>query len=215
MKNTIVCYDLETSGTDPWVCQPLQIAAIAIHGATLEIKPNSSFNSMIRPQSFAELSDDNINFHCKVRNITKDQFIELLTKAPPLESVINNFVQYLGIYNFRKNKFTAPVACGHNIRRYDNIIWDRLRQQYKISDDEGFHCRDTLDLLDIAFLWFEGQSRPEKYNLDALRTFFGLSKDNAHDALQDVTDTAKIVTRFLKLHRSTAQKVRFEGALSK
>ena len=36
------------------------------------------------------------------------------------------------------------------------------------------------------------------------------SKDNAHDALQDVKDTANLMIKFMKLQRSLLKKVKFE-----
>ena len=40
------------------------------------------------------------------------------------------------------------------------------------------------------------------------------SKDNAHDALQDVKDTANLMIKFLKLQRSLLKKVKFEKAFA-
>ena len=41
------------------------------------------------------------------------------------------------------------------------------------------------------------------------------SKENAHDALQDVKDTANLMIKFLKLQRSLLKKVKFERAFAK
>ena len=46
--------------------------------------------------------------------------------------------------------------------------------------------------------------------MDYLRDYFGMETDNAHDALQDVKDTANILIKFLKLQRSLLKKVKFE-----
>ncbi len=75
-----------------------------------------------------------------------------------------------------------------------------------------FHERKQVDLEDQIFQWFEGENLfckdcPEFPNekMDTLLDYFGISRDGAHDALVDVRNTGKLITKFLKLHR-TLQK---------
>jgi hypothetical protein len=42
----------------------------------------------------------------------------------------------------------------------------------------------------------------------------GLSKDNAHDALQDVKDTANIMIKFMKTHRAVYRNMKIEQAFA-
>ena len=64
------------------------------------------------------------------------------------------------------------------------------------------------------YCWFENNAEVNRYNMDYLREYFGMPNDNAHDALQDVKDTANILIRFLKLQRNIIenQKVQFKNA---
>ncbi len=78
-----------------------------------------------------------------------------------------------------------------------------------------FHGRDKLDLMLLCFLWFENNKDLDNYKLDTLRDYFGLSKENAHNAEQDVKDTALILGRFLKFHRNMAAKTTFKNAFQK
>jgi len=50
--------------------------------------------------------------------------------------------------------------------------------------------------------------------MDSMRDLFGISKENAHDALQDVKDTANLMIGFMKLHRRIAPKIKFEQAFA-
>ena len=53
--------------------------------------------------------------------------------------------------------------------------------------------------------------------MDYMRDYFGMdqtSKDNAHDALQDVKDTANLMIKFLKLQRNLLKKVKFEKSFA-
>lgn len=129
------------------------------------------------------------------------------------------FVNYLQMYHSRSTKkscFSAPIAAGYNINRFDLPIINRLSQRYKNTNKENktdlFFPRDVLDVMNIIFYWFEGNSQLKNYTLDNLRDYLGLSKENAHDALKDVQDTAEILIRFMKLFRSMSPKIKFKDS---
>ena len=44
-----VVYDFETTSANPHKTQPVQIAAVVIHGRQLKIKPGSEFESLMKP----------------------------------------------------------------------------------------------------------------------------------------------------------------------
>ena len=50
--------------------------------------------------------------------------------------------------------------------------------------------------------------------MDYLRDYFGMDKENAHDALQDVKDTANLLIKFMRLQRSLLKKVKFEKSFA-
>jgi DNA polymerase III epsilon subunit-like protein len=50
--------------------------------------------------------------------------------------------------------------------------------------------------------------------MDTLRERMGLSKENAHDALQDVKDTANIFIKLLKTHRAVYQNIELDKAFA-
>ena len=62
------------------------------------------------------------------------------------------------------------------------------------------------------FLFFESLSEPTSYSMDTLRKFFGMPSDHAHEALQDVKDTADFMCMFMKLVRRYTQKLEWEGS---
>ena len=52
--------------------------------------------------------------------------------------------------------------------------------------------------------------------LDTFRDFFGLKASaQAHEALSDTIDEAKLMVKFLKFHRKQASVSKFKGAFSK
>jgi hypothetical protein len=71
-------------------------------------------------------------------------------------------------------------------------------------------------MMDILFTWFENLEEPANMKLDTFRDFLGLEADGqAHEALSDTIDEAKLMVKFLKFHRKQASVDKFKGAFSK
>lgn len=227
MANTqkICVFDLETDGANPDICSPVQIAALIIDPIRLEIIKDSEFNIQLKPAileenpSYAYDDSDVLDFHAKVRGSSKEDILSDWKKSQKQEQGWKMFVSYLDMYHTRserKSFFTAPIAAGYNINRFDLRIIDKLSVKYNNLNKEGksslFFPRDVLDLMNMVFYWFEGNSELKNYTLDNVRDYFGLSKEGSHDALKDVRDTAELLIRFMKLHRNVAGKVKFKGS---
>jgi DNA polymerase III epsilon subunit-like protein len=221
----ICVFDLETDGANPDVCSPIQIAAVIIDPLKLEIIPDSEFNITIKPEALMANPDydyadsDVLDFHAKVRGSSKDEILKSWQGYPKQDHGWKMFTSYLEMYHSRserKSFFSAPIAAGYNINRFDLRIIERLSTKYDNLNKEGrsnlFYPRDVIDLMNLVFMWFEGNNELKNYTLDNLRDYLGISKEGAHDALKDVRDTANILIRFMKLHRSIATKVKFRGS---
>lgn len=222
MANTrdIIVFDFETGGANPLTAQPTQIAAIAIHGKKLTLQPGGTFNSEIRP-----IIDDEKAIAAGVAPL-EEKALEItrknrkdLAKAPQPKVVWKKFTEFVNQYNWKNTSFTAPIPAGFNIIGYDMPIVDRMCKEYGPYDDNRnrqklFNPIFKMDLMDHIYCWFENNQDVKSYNMDYLREYFGLSKDNAHDALQDVKDTANILIKFLKLQRNLLRKVKFEKAFA-
>jgi DNA polymerase III epsilon subunit-like protein len=179
---------------------------------------------MIRPPDFDDEDyfqkhKGTIEWHAKTLKCKVEDILAKWDKAPPEKDVFNNFKEYLLRYHTRttrKNKFSAPLKAGYNIVKFDNIIIQRLAEKYNALDSEGvcslFHPRDQIDALFLSFMWFENLEEPKKYNMDELRSYLGMSGETAHDALGDVRDTANLIIRMMRLHRRTANNVKFKGS---
>ena len=126
------------------------------------------------------------------------------------------FNNYLLMYHYsgsgKKSQFTAPIAAGYNIHRFDLKIVDRYSKQFGYVNKENTTCifypRDVLDIMNLVFYWFENIGEVKSLSLDNMRGYFGIDKEGAHDALKDVKDCANILCRFLKLHRNLSQKIK-------
>lgn len=220
-----ICIDFETTSKYSSTTQPVQIAAVVIHGRKLEVKQGTEFQSLIKPIFDEEeckrlnldpLTDDAVAKHGKTR--------ELLENAPSLKSVWQNFTQYCKQFNTGTSNFTAPIATGYNIKNFDLPIVQRIcaSEPYKYGpvNKEGkqdiFNIITSVDMFDFMFALQE--DNPEVHSLSAdnlIRGYMGYSKGTAHDAMSDVMMTAELFCRVMRMMRSTAKsKKNFKGVFA-
>lgn len=213
-----IVFDMETGGVNPHTCQPTQLAAIAIDGRRLT--PKGVFNSEIRAvvddKKAIELGLGVIEEGAlKVTGKTR----EGIDKAPELKVVWEKFISFVNQHNFKGTSFFAPVPVGYNIINYDMIIVNRLCQKFGPYDEKSlrqklFHQIYKIDMLDNVFMWTENDPNVKSRSMDSMRERMGLSKDGAHDALQDVKDTANIFIKFLKTHRAVSKNFVIDQAFA-
>ena len=214
-----IVFDFETGGRNPNRCQPTQLAAVALDGRNLAMK--GTFNSEIKPilddeEAIAAGVDPVEDEALKVTGKTREQ----LAKAPSLKSVWTKFSKFVAQYNWRgTSPFWNPIPVGYNIIGFDMIIISRLCKQYgqwdKVREQQQlFHKIYKVDLMDNVFLWTEADPEVKSISMDNMRDRMGLSKENAHDALQDVKDTGNIFIKLLKTHRAVYRNMTFEKAFA-
>lgn len=222
--NKICVFDFETDGTDTSLCSPVQLAAIIIDPIKLEIVDNSEFNIHFKPEVLEsdpkyEYTTDVVDFHAKAQGCSKADIMNRWLSYPSQEHSWKMFVDYLDKYHTRaskKSQFSAPIAAGYNIYRFDLPIIDRLSQKYGNTNKENksniFFPRDVIDILNLVFYWFEHNNELKSYTLDSVRDYLGISKEGAHDALKDIQDSAEILIRFMKLHRRLSNNIKFKDS---
>lgn len=233
ISNKICVFDFETDGSDPLLCSPVQLSAVIVDTQRLEIIKDSEFNVFLKPErlensqkpDMSVYSDSDIlEWHAKIKGTDAQTVFNSWINYPEQKHSWQQFLAYLDNYHNvfgkkTKSQFSAPIACGYNIIRFDMKIINRLSTKYgntnKESNTNIFHPRDQIDLMNIAWLWFENISEIKSLALDNLRDYLGMDKTNAHDALKDVHDCADMLIRFLRLHRNLAPKVQFKGSFAK
>ncbi|NDG28576.1 3'-5' exonuclease [bacterium] len=213
-----IIFDWETGSRNPNKTQPTQIAALALDGRNLKLK--GQFNSEIKPvlddEKAISLGLDPIEDEAlKITHKTREQ----LENAPTLKVVWNKFIKFVGQYNWKNDPFYAPIPVGFNILGFDMIIIDRLCREYGPWDKDRekqklFSRVYKFDIMDNIFAWTEGDPSIKSISMDSLRDIMGLSKENAHDALQDVKDEANIFIKLMKTHRAVYQNMNFEKAFA-
>jgi DNA polymerase III epsilon subunit-like protein len=187
-----IVFDFESGSRNPHKTQPTQIAALALDGRNLSVK--GQFNSEIKPIFDDEealslgldpLQDEALKITGKTR--------EALAEAPSIKSVWSKFVKFVDQYNWKGEPFFAPIPVGFNIIGFDMHIINRLCKEYGPWDKEReqqklFSKVYKVDIMDNVFVWTESDPSVKSISMDSLRERMGLSKENAHDALQDVKD---------------------------
>lgn len=219
MMRDLIFLDFETGGRNPLTCQPTQIAAIALDGRNFKLK--GQFNSLMRPiiddqKATAAGVDPLEEGALKVTGQTREE----LAKAPLPKTVWKKFCTFVNKYNWKKTPYFAPIPCGFNIIGYDMKIVDRLCRQYGPWDEKRqcqklFHQIYKVDVMDDIWLWTEGDPNVKSISMDSLRERMGMPADNAHDALQDVKDTANIFIKFQKSRRAIYKNMKIENSLTK
>jgi exonuclease I len=68
--------------------------------------------------------------------------------------------------------------------------------------------------MDNVWAWTEGDPSVKSISMDNLRIRMGLKSTMAHDALQDVKDTANIMIKFMKTHRAVYRNLDLEKAFA-
>ena len=218
-----IVYDFETTSANPHTTQPVQIAAVVIHGRKLEIKRESEFQSLMKPVFDKDecaklgvdpLEDGAVAVHGKTAEILQD--------APSTESVWKNFTDYVNQYNFKGTNWSAPVSVGYNIKNFDSVIVNRLcsRKPYKFGpvdnkrgEQDLFNKIHSIDMLDFMFALFENNKDINSLSADNLvRGYMGYAEGTAHDAMSDVIMTAELFCRTMRMLRTTASKKNFKNA---
>ena len=214
----IIVFDFETGSRNPKTTQPTQLAALALDGRNFKLK--GTFNSEIKPilndEKAVEAGLDPIEDEAlRITGKTRTQ----LHKAPTLKSGWHKFVKFVDQYNWKGTQWFAPIPAGFNIIGFDLIILDRLCREFGPYDKDRqqqklFNKIHKIDVMDNVFLWTEGDPSVKSISMDSLRDRMGLSKENAHDALQDVKDTANIMIKFMKTHRAVYRTLEIEKAFA-
>jgi len=118
--------DFETASLDPGRNQPVSIGAIIIDPRKLTICEQGSFYSLINIIPDEEVDKYNLDkLDQKSLDINKLK-LEDIQKAPPLRKVWGEFSDWIKFHTTKKDEWSAPIFCGHNIA-YDMEILRRIQ----------------------------------------------------------------------------------------
>lgn len=181
--DNVVFYDLETSGLDERYNEIIQIAAYApLTGKELDIKVKFDI-SKADPKAL-EINHYNENAGDWLNAYDSTEARVEFTRFIKEHATLKRIAKVSG-----RPWYTAAVA-GHNINKFD----DKWMEVWYEDKFRPFEYR-TYDTLTLA-LWV--LPNRESYQLGDLAEYFGISTENAHDALADVKMNAKVCAKLLK-----------------
>lgn len=208
-----VVFDFETYGLDPKTSEAIQIGMKAYNGQTLEPIPVSQggeFESMMKPLYPDRLDSPQAQKALECNKKTKAQILA----APDQKVVWQRAIKWVSQWNNKQASFGGkPIACGKNIRNFDNQFLLALNTLHGPQKEKTylFNNRLELDLEDFLHHWFSFDDTLPNLKMDTVREYFGMSTEGAHDALVDVRQTGDLIMKFLRLYRHFAQKTTKSG----
>ena len=217
----IIVFDWETDSPDPTTCNPVELAAVPIDPRTLDIKVDKAFNATIKPPGittedyFTDEKQKTIEWHAKQRGVASEDIIKTWKSGKSEKIVWKNFCEYCKKFEIEKSRdnwYPEPIAAGYNIIGFDLPICQRLAKKYKTK--MPFAKVTKMDVMDMLFYWLEDLDEPQNMRLDTMRDWFGIKAEQAHEALSDTIDSAKLLTQFMKFHRRQSSVAKFKGAMS-
>jgi DNA polymerase-3 subunit epsilon len=183
LAKRLLVIDLETTGLDPAVDSPVQLASCLL--SRQELREEAHFCSYVRPES--EMSVGAARIH--------GLSATTLARAPSLADVVADFADYAP---------TDAIVCGHNVGfdvAFLKMAYKRVGRPYPFD----YH---TLDLWSVAFfvLGAQGVSLPA-YDLNSLCSLYSLKRGTKHDALEDVRATASVLRHLFATVKSETLNV--------
>jgi len=170
----IVFFDLETTGTDTFRSEIVEIAAVRVLLRDGKVKEAGTFEQLVKPDYPIPQSATDVH------GIDDDDVKE----APPIAEVLPRFLEFIG---------DSPLA-GHNIDSFDLPL---------IRRHTGHVLNEIIPNLSIDTLPLSRRLFPgEPHRLESLADKFGIDKGRAHRALDDVRTNIEVFTRLVRIDES-------------
>lgn len=218
----MICYDFETGGLNPNRCQITQLSAIVLNPRTFEPIDGAVFNAEVNPiwdeEKAVSLGLDPVAQEALDKtHKTKEQ----LQKCSTIDIVWKEYVEFVKRYKTGKTNWNNPVPVGFNIINYDSVIINRLCKEYgpydeKYNTQKIYHPTYQIDIMHDIWRWTDNAkiNDSNSKSLDSVRDWLGMSKEGAHDGLNDVLDCCELIRRFMLRYREFYAKTKFAGAMA-
>jgi ribonuclease T len=207
-----VVYDTETGGFDAAKDALCSIAAIAVHGTTLE--EIVKYSNIIKPY------DDSLNYSAgaeKVHGLSKDK---LMRDGIPLSQAMNDFCQVCKEANIFGTKTALPVLVAHNATFDLGFLMEAARR-CKIDLSKfvrGTKLPDgTFVPFSICTMLYNQQMMAEitdtdtNFKLASCCGRAGIELTDAHDSLNDSMATTDLLKYMVTRLRSGSDVTVSEG----
>lgn len=166
--------DFETTGLDPALHEPTQVAALLLDD---EMRELAAFATLMRPRHPERVSPEAL----AIQGRTLADFTHAMDPSTAF-SLLMHVVDTLG---------EPPVVVGHNVGfDLEFLHHGELRHELRVPRLEGM-----IDTCAVARVHLQARNRTVDSRLGTLAAFYGF-EHQAHDALGDVRVTARLLERF-------------------
>lgn len=125
IHNKICVLDFETDSLSPESNQPISIGAVMLDGRRLTVCEGGTFYSLINRIPDERVHEYGLNTLEKTALEKNKIKIEDINKAPSLEKVWADFINWFMYFCPKTDAWSLPIAAGHN-HKYDKTILDRI-----------------------------------------------------------------------------------------
>jgi DNA polymerase-3 subunit epsilon len=178
-------FDTETTGVNPGVNDIIQLAGIIeIDG---DIKEKFTFE--MQPFNYDNINQGALDTH----GITIEKMKTFMNPKEAYSKLIDIFDIYINKFD-REDKF---IVCGYNVR----FDIDFLNSFFKKNSDNFLFSyigtvKDPFPV--FGYLKSLEKIKTEDLKLGTMCKYFGISLDNAHDALADIEATKMLIEKLDK-----------------
>lgn len=185
--DTIIVFDLETTGFSPQKNHIIQIAAKRFHVSDNHMCLAEELNMYVNP---------GYRLPPKIIEITGITDA-MLASAPAEKEAFPIIREFFG---------NAPVLCGYNSKCFDSKFMDALYARY----DDVFRCEYMLDILDMA-RDIVPKTESASHALGHIATLYGADHGlTFHNAMDDVTASARLLQIFIDEYMEIEDKTKQE-----
>jgi DNA polymerase-3 subunit epsilon len=179
-------FDLETTGLDPQKNSVTQFAAIVEYDGEEVDRIDIKF----QPFEDAEIEEAAL----EKTGVSIEQLLSMQTHEEGFAAVKNFLDKHIDKYN-RNDKF---YAAGFNVRfdlEFLSAFFKYNGEKYGIGSYFNWRQIDPMYLLHL--MDWKGKIKLQNYRLETVCEHFGVSLENAHDALGDIVATRNIIKKLL------------------
>jgi len=174
--------DLETTGLDPEIHEIIEVGCIIVRqipregmGPTVEVAEEFVFK--VRPEHIEDADPEALAINGYSEEGWKD--------ARPLKEVLEILAK----------KTKGTIMVGQNVT-FDWVFLEKAFVQMDIKPRMHFH---RIDLIPMAFVKLYNDPNAQKFSLEALAQYFGVTNKKAHTALSDTRTTFEIYKKILDI----------------
>lgn len=184
-----IVMDWETGGLSPLKNPVVELAAIALDGATM--KEIARYEAKIKPYNPA------LVYAPQAMEIHGLSVKELEQRGEEAKDVVKGFKAFAK--TAKGGKRAKPVAVGHNLVGFDNGFTIAFFNEFGVDITSVMDLKNSIDTMRMAMLKFNEAGSIANHKLPTVCEASGVTLNNAHRAMNDVEANAELFIEYVNL----------------